>query len=210
MTSPLITSGRKGSRWTNIDRLEPDCPSMELATLKLKLKYQFYQTIMVACSTLLGVLIALLPGEFQPIEGRTLYLYCCFALALCTLLSGTNLYVLLKHPDNFVVDHNSERSKADRQASREKLHRLDVCEWGISLVLFFLLAVAFGILFLFLALMLHPDSEFLLLFTPYVPQAVLYAFVLWIVGVLLYLGYLLASSSAGKSKKASSSSSSLR
>lgn len=210
MTSPLITSGYKGSRWANNDQLEPGYPSMELATLKLKLKYQFYQTIMVASSTLLGVLIALLPGEFQPTEGRTLYLYCCFALALCTLLSGTNLYVLLKHPDNFAVDHNSGRSKADPQAYRERLHRLDVCEWGISLVLFFLLAVAFGILFLFLALMLYPDSEFLLLFTPYVPQAVLYAFVLTIVGVLLYLGYMLASSIVGKSKKASSSSSSLR
>lgn len=159
--------------------------------------------------SLLGVLIALLPSEFQPTEGRTLYLYCCFALALCSLLSGTNLYVLLKHPDNFVVDRNSERSKADPQAYREKLHRLDVCEWGISLVLFFLIAVAFGILFLFLALMLHPDSEFLLLFTPYVPQAVLYAFVLTIVGVLLYLGYMLASSIKGKRRKASSSSSSL-
>lgn len=209
MTSPLITSGRKGSRWANNDQLGTDYPSMELAALKLKFKYQFYQTIMVASSTLLGVLIALLPSEFQPTEGRTLYLYCCFALALCSLLSGTNLYVLLKHPDNFVVDRNSERSKADPQAYREKLHRLDVCEWGISLVLFFLIAVAFGILFLFLALMLHPDSEFLLQFTPYVPQAVLYAFVLTIVGVLLYLGYMLASSIKGKRRKASSSSSSL-
>ena len=178
--------------------------------LLIKREYLFYQTIMVASSTLLGVLIALLPSEFQPTEGRTLYLYCCFALALCSLLSGTNLYVLLKHPDNFVVDRNSGRSKAYPQAYRERLHRLDVCEWGISLVLFFLLAVAFGILFLFLALMLHPDSEFLLLFIPYVPQAVLYAFLLWIVGVLLYLGYLLASSIVGKSKKDSSSSSSLR
>lgn len=207
MISPKITSGRKDSRRTNNYRLEQDYPSTELATLKLK--YQFYQTIMVASSTLLGVLIALLPGEFQPTEGRTLYLYCCFALALCTLLSGTNLYVLLKHPDNFVVDRNSERSKADPQAYREKLHRLDVCEWGISLVLFFLIAVAFGILFLFLALMLHPDSEFLLLFIPYVPHAILYAFVLTIVGVLLYLGYMLASSIKGKRRKASSSNSSL-
>ena len=56
--------------------------SLETELTTLKYKYQLYQTIMVACSTLLGVLIALLPDEFQPTEGRTLYLYCCFALAL--------------------------------------------------------------------------------------------------------------------------------
>lgn len=73
--------------------------------------------------------------------------------------------------------------------------RLDVYKWGIRLVLFFLLGAALGILFLFLSLMLVPNSEFLLLFTPYVPMAVLYACILTIVGVLLHFAYKLVSSS---------------
>lgn len=190
MTSPLITSECKDSKRTPDDRSELTYQDVKLVALKLE--YQFYQAIMVACSTLLGVLIALLPKTFQPTEGRTLYLYCCFALALCSLLSGIVLYVVLTDLDCLATISDDARSTEDHQVAKEKRIRLRVYKWGIRLVLFFLLGVALGILFLFLSLMLVPNSEFLLLFTPYVPRAVLYAFVLTIVGVLLYFAYKLA------------------
>lgn len=190
MTSPLITSECKDSKRTPDDRSELTYQDVKLVALKLE--YQFYQAIMVACSTLLGVLIALLPKTFQPTEGRTLYLYCCFALALCSLLSGIVLYVVLTDLDCLATISDDARSTEDHQVAMEKRIRLRVYKWGIRLVLFFLLGVALGILFLFLSLMLVPNSEFLLLFTPYVPRAVLYAFVLTIVGVLLYFAYKLA------------------
>ena len=190
MTSPLITSECKDSKRTPDDRSELTYQDVKLVALKLE--YQFYQAIMVACSTLLGVLIALLPKTFQPTEGRTLYLYCCFALALCSLLSGIVLYVVLTDLDCLATISDDARSTEDHQVAMEKRIRLRVYKWGIRLVLFFLLGVALGILFLFLSLMLVPNSEFLLLFTPYVPRAVLYDFVLTIVGVLLYFAYKLA------------------
>lgn len=190
MTPPLITSECKDSKRTPDDRSELTYQDVKLVALKLE--YQFYQAIMVACSTLLGVLIALLPKTFQPTEGRTLYLYCCFALALCSLLSGIVLYVVLTDLDCLATISDDARSTEDHQVAMEKRIRLRIYKWGIRLVLFFLLGVALGILFLFLSLMLVPNSEFLLLFTPYVPRAVLYAFVLTIVGVLLYFAYKLA------------------
>lgn len=198
MTETQKTSVCKGSKRTPDDRPELTYQDVKLASLKLE--YQFYQTIMVACSTLLGVLIALLPKTFQPTEGRTLYLYCCFALALCSLLSGIVLYVVLSDLDCVVTISDDARSTEDHQVAKEKRIRLDVYKWGVRLVLFFLLGAALGILFLFLSLMLVPNSEFLLLFTPYVPMAVLYAFVLTIVGVLLHFAYKLASPSRDKVK----------
>lgn len=150
----------------------------------------FYQTIMVACSTLLGVLIALLPDEFQPTEGRTLYLYCCFALALCSLLSGIVLYVLLKYPGSLEAYALSERSSPRDRKPEVELIRLRVKETTLKLLLFYLL-----ILFLFLFLMLFPDSEFLLTIAPKMPRVVLYLSVISILAVFVRLAYLLGASS---------------
>lgn len=169
--------------------------SLETELTTLKYKYQLYQTIMVACSTLLGVLIALLPDEFQPTEGRTLYLYCCFALALCSLLSGIVLYVLLKYPGSLEAYALSERSSPkDRKPEIELIH-LRVKETTLKLLLFYLLMVSLLILFLFLFLMLFPDSEFLLTIAPKMPQVVLYLSIISIFAVFIRLAYLLGASS---------------
>lgn len=169
--------------------------SLESEFTTLKYKYQLYQTIMVACSTLLGVLIALLPDEFQPTEGRTLYLYCCFALALCSLLSGIVLYVLLKYPGSLEAYALSERSSPkDRKPEIELIH-LRVKETTLKLLLFYLLMVSLLILFLFLFLMLFPDSEFLLTIAPKMPQVVLYLSIISIFAVFIRLAYLLGASS---------------
>ena len=172
--------------------------SLESEFTTLKYKYQFYQTIMVACSTLLGVLIALLPDGFQPTEGRTLYLYCCFALALCSLLSGIVLYVLLKYPGSLEAYALSERSSPkDRKPEIELIH-LRVKETTLKLLLFYLLMVSLLILFLFLFLMLFPDSEFLLTIAPKMPQVVLYLSIISIFAVFIRLIYLLGASSKDK------------
>ena len=169
--------------------------SLETELTTLKYKYQLYQTIMVACSTLLGVLIALLPDEFQPTEGRTLYLYCCFALALWSLLSGIVLYVLLKYPGSLEAYALSERSSPkDRKPEIELIH-LRVKETTLKLLLFYLLMVSLLILFLFLFLMLFPDSEFLLTIAPKMPRVVLYLSVISILAVFVRLAYLLGASS---------------
>ena len=169
--------------------------SLETELTTLKYKYQFYQTIMVACSTLLGVLIALLPDEFQPTEGRTLYLYCCFALALCSLLSGIVLYVLLKYPGSLEAYALSERSSPKDRKPEIELIRLRVKETTLRLLLFYLLMVSLLILFLFLFLMLFPDSEFLLTIAPEMPRVVLYLSVISILAVFIRLAYLLGASS---------------
>lgn len=169
--------------------------SLETELVTLKYKYQFYQTIMVACSTLLGVLIALLPDEFQPTEGRTLYLYCCFALALCSLLSGIVLYVLLKYPGSLEAYALSERSSPKDRKPEIELIRLRVKETTLKLLLFYLLMVSLLILFLFLFLMLFPDSEFLLTIAPKMPRLVLYLSVISILAVFVRLAYLLGASS---------------
>ena len=169
--------------------------SLETELTTLKYKYQFYQTIMVACSTLLGVLIALLPDEFQPTEGRTLYLYCCFALALCSLLSGIVLYVLLKYPGSLEACALSERSSPKDRKPEIELIRLRVKETTLRLLLFYLLMVSLLILFLFLFLMLFPDSEFLLTIAPEMPRVVLYLSVISILAVFIRLAYLLGASS---------------
>lgn len=169
--------------------------SHETELITLKYKYQFYQTIMVACSTLLGVLIALLPDEFQPTEGRTLYLYCCFALALCSLLSGIVLYVLLKYPGSLEAYALSERSSPRDRKPEIELIRLRVKETTLKLLLFYLLMVSLLILFLFLFLMLFPDSEFLLTIAPKMPRVVLYLSVISIFAVFVRLAYLLGASS---------------
>lgn len=210
MTKTQKNSGRKDSRRTNNDRLGPDYPPMELATLYLKLKFQFYQTIMVACSTLLGVLIALLPSEFQPTEGRTLYLYCCFALALCTLLSGIVLYVLLMYPDSLEAYPLSERSSPKDRKPDIELIRLRVKETTLKLLLFYFLMVSFLILFLFLFLMLFPDSQFLLKVAPEMPYVVLYLSIVSIFAVFVRLIYLLGAPGKDKAQKSSSLHSSAR
>lgn len=169
--------------------------SHETELVTLKYKYQFYQTIMVACSTLLGVLIALLPDEFQPTEGRTLYLYCCFALALCSLLSGIVLYVLLKYPGSLEAYAHSEQSSPMDRKPEIELIRLRVKETTLKLLLFYLLMVSLLILFLFLFLMLFPDSEFLLTIAPKMPRVVLYLSVISILAVFVRLAYLLGASS---------------
>lgn len=169
--------------------------SLDTELVTLKYKYQFYQTIMVACSTLLGVLIALLPDEFQPTEGRTLYLYCCFALALCSLLSGIVLYVLLKYPGSLEAYALSERSSPKDRKPEIQLIRLRVKETTLKLLLFYLLMVSLLILFLFLFLMLFPDSEFLLTIAPKMPQIVLYLSIISILAVFIRLAYLLGASS---------------
>lgn len=169
--------------------------SLDTELITLKYKYQFYQTIMVACSTLLGVLIALLPDEFQPTEGRTLYLYCCFALALCSLLSGIVLYVLLKYPGSLEAYALSERSSPKDRKPEIELIRLRVKETTLRLLLFYLLMVSLLILFLFLFLMLFPDSEFLLTIAPEMPRVVLYLSVISILAVFIRLAYLLGASS---------------
>ena len=169
--------------------------SLETELVTLKYKYQFYQTIMVACSTLLGVLIALLPDEFQPTEGRTLYLYCCFALALCSLLSGIVLYVLLKYPGSLEAYALSEQSSPRDRKPEIELIRLRVKETTLKLLLFYLLMVSLLILFLFLFLMLFPDSEFLLTIAPKMPRVVLYLSVISILAVFVRLAYLLGASS---------------
>lgn len=169
--------------------------SLDTELVTLKYKYQFYQTIMVACSTLLGVLIALLPDEFQPTEGRTLYLYCCFALALCSLLSGIVLYVLLKYPGSLEAYALSERSSPKDRKPETQLIRLRVKETTLKLLLFYLLMVSLLILFLFLFLMLFPDSEFLLTIAPKMPQIVLYLSIISILAVFIRLAYLLGASS---------------
>lgn len=169
--------------------------SLETELVTLKYKYQFYQTIMVACSTLLGVLIALLPDEFQPTEGRTLYLYCCFALALCSLLYGIVLYVLLKYPGSLEAYALSEQSSPRDRKPEIELIRLRVKETTLKLLLFYLLMVSLLILFLFLFLMLFPDSEFLLTIAPKMPRVVLYLSVISILAVFVRLAYLLGASS---------------
>ncbi|MBR8766553.1 hypothetical protein IX306_001948 [Porphyromonas levii] len=148
----------------------------------LRYKYDFFQLILIVSSTLLGVLIALLPEQFQPTEGRTLYVYCCIALALCSLISGTLLFLLREHPYHIAVMQNIEQYS--RQEQNKIFLRIDCCslsERFLSFCLFFLLLIVFSLLFYFLILALYPDNEFMKQLIPYLPEVVKKVFLVVII-----------------------------
>lgn len=153
--------------------VDKDDPFIKYELIKLHYKYQFYQVIMVSCSTLLGVLVALLPQKSLPTEGRTLYLYCCAALALCVLLSGTVLFVLLSYPDLFRRVSQSQIWSQGWKEDMRDLQTYDTLVFLLSFVLYYLIAVAVGLLFFFLSLMLSFTSDQIVRIIPQLPRYIL-------------------------------------
>lgn len=141
--------------------------------IALRYKYDFFQIVLISSSTLLGVLIALLPQQFQPIEARTLYLYCCIALALCSLISGTLLFLLREHPFHLMIKNEIEQHKhPETDKLYMKLELYHHLENFLGFFLFFLLFVVFALLFLFLFLMLCPENDLMKELIPYLPMLI--------------------------------------
>lgn len=168
---------------------------VRILLVEMQYKRSFYQATMVACSTLLGVLIALLPQSFRPTEARTLYLYCCVALALCSLVSGALLYVQLRSlaAVREEIRKDRHRSPSERGNIDWEPHRL--AEGALALLLYFLVSVVFGLLFCFLAYMLYPDSSLIETWIPRLPTIISRAFILVVLVDGLVLAWKINSSS---------------
>lgn len=155
--------------------------------IKLEYRYKLYHVIVVSCSTLLGVLIALQPQEFRPTEARLLYLYCCLAVALCILLAGIVLVVLLKYTDQLQKPRRATPDLTEHIEYQSEPYTLEATCYALSYVLSFAIVVVFALLFLLLSLRLELYYEWIMEAIPLIPSVVIYTFVaVTVSGVMIF------------------------